>query len=143
MDEKIIKEGLTYTDVLLVPQRSRVISRKLIDTSSYLTRDIKLQIPIISANMDTVTEYKMAIAMAKMGGIGVIHRFMSIEDEADQVRRVKRSESYRIDSPYSIGCEKNLGDARELMKKYGVTGLLVVDDLGRVGRNLNLPDFAF
>lgn len=143
LDEKIVKEGLTYSDVLLIPQMSGVVSRKLIDISSRLTKDIKLQVPILSANMDTVTEYKMAIAMARMGGLGVIHRFMSIEDEADQVRRVKRSESYRIDAPYSISAEKNLSDARELMKKHGVTGLLVVDIEGRLDGILTRRDVAY
>ncbi|PIR66949.1 MAG: IMP dehydrogenase [Parcubacteria group bacterium CG10_big_fil_rev_8_21_14_0_10_36_14] len=132
MDQKIIKEGLTYRDVLLVPQRSAIPTRKLIDTSSYLTRNIKLKIPIVSANMDTVTEYKMAIAMARMGGIGVIHRFMTIEQEAKEVEKVKRSESYRIDTPYSILPDKTLGEARQLMKRYGVSGLLVVDESGRL-----------
>ncbi|MBU4421709.1 IMP dehydrogenase [Candidatus Parcubacteria bacterium] len=132
MDQKIIKEGLTYKDVLLVPQRSAIPTRKLIDVSSNLTRGIKLKIPIVSANMDTVTEYEMAIAMARMGGIGVIHRFMTIEQEAEEVSKVKRSESYRIDTPYSILPDKTLGEAREIMRRNGVSGLLVVDESGKL-----------
>jgi IMP dehydrogenase len=133
MNEKIIKEGITYNDVLLIPQRSRINSRGTIETATDFCRGIKLQVPIVSANMDTVTEYKMAIAMARLGGIGVIHRFMSIEAQAEQVRRVKRSESFRIDKPYTLAPEKTLGDAREVMAKFGVTGLLIVEGSRLIG----------
>lgn len=143
MNEKIIKEGLTYTDVLLIPQRSHIESRSKIDVSSYFTKNIKLKTPIISANMDTVTEYKMAIAMARMGGIGVIHRFMSIEAEAEQVRKVKRSESFRVDSPYTLSPDKTLKEAREEMKNKGVTGLLIVDETGRLEGILTGRDVRF
>ena len=143
MDEKIIKEGLTYSDVLLVPQRSSIISRKLVDVSSNLTKNIRLRMPILSANMDTVTEYKMAIAMARMGGLGVIHRFMSVEDEAEQVKKVKRFESYRVDAPYTLEPGKTLGEAKNVMKKYGVTGLLIVDGLGRLEGILTRRDVVF
>lgn len=143
MDEKIIKEGLTYNDVLLVPQRSSILSRRSIDVSADLCRGIRLKMPIVSANMDTVTEYKMAIAMARMGGIGVIHRFMSIADQAEQIRKVKRFESYRIDAPYTLEPGKTLGEAREAMKQYGVTGLLIVDHLGRLEGVLTRRDVAF
>lgn len=142
-DEKIIKDGLTYSDVLLVPRRSSIVSRKFIDISSQLTRGIRLKMPFISANMDTVTEHKMAIAMARMGGIGVIHRFMSLEDEVEQVKKVKRSESFRIDAPYTLEPGKNLGEAREAMRTYGVTGLLIVDHLGRLEGILTRRDTAF
>lgn len=140
---KTIHKGLTYKDVLLVPQKSNIESRKLIGVSTILAGNIKLRIPILSANMDTVTEYKMAIAMAQAGGIGVIHRFMSIEEEVLQVKKVKRSESFRIDSPYSIGCEKKLGEARAKMAECGVTGLLVVDDGGHLQGILTRRDVVF
>ena len=113
MDEKISKEGLTYNDVLLIPQRSSILSRRLIDVSANITRDIRLKMPILSANMDTVTEAKMAIAMARMGGLGVIHRFMSLEAQAEQVKKVKRSESYRVDAPYTLEPGKTLKEANE------------------------------
>lgn len=143
MDEKIIKEGLTYKDVLLVPQRSGIVSRKVIDASSNLTKGIRLKIPILSANMDTVTEHKMAIAMARMGGIGVIHRFMSIGEEARQVTRVKRSESFRIDSPYTLTQDKTLKEARSAMAQYGVTGLLIVDESGVLEGVLTRRDVVY
>lgn len=143
MDEKIIKEGLTYNDVLLVPQRSSILSRRFVDVSADLCRGIRLKMPILSANMDTVTEYKMAIAMARMGGIGVIHRFMSVAEQAEQIKKVKRSESYRIDAPYTLEPGKTLGEARDAMKRYGVTGLLIVDHLGRLQGILTRRDVAF
>jgi len=143
MNEKIIKEGLTYSDVLLVPQRSRVESRQLVDTSAVFAGNIKLKVPIVSANMDTVTEYKMAIAMARMGGIGVIHRFMSVKQEADQIARVKRAEGYKIESPYTINPDKTLGEAREVMSKYGVSGLLIVDGVGNLEGILTRRDLLF
>lgn len=143
MDEKIVKEGLTYNDVLLVPQRSSILSRKLVDISSDLCRGIHLKTPIVSANMDTVTEAKMAIAMAQMGGIGVIHRFMSIEDEVAQVKKVKRNESYKIDAPYTLEPGKTLSEAREVMRRYGVTGLLITDHLGRLHGILTRRDVVF
>ncbi|MFH1193480.1 MAG: IMP dehydrogenase [bacterium] len=143
MDEKIIKEGLTYSDVLLIPQRSSIISRHFVDVSADLCRGIRLKMPIISANMDTVTEHKMAIAMARMGGIGVIHRFMSVAEQAEQIKKVKRSESYRVDAPYTLEPGKTLGEARDAMKRYGVTGLLIVDHLGRLQGILTRRDVAF
>ncbi len=122
-----IVEGLSYSDVLLVPRKSGVDSRKSVNTSTNITKDIKLNVPIVSANMDTVTESRMAIAMAMEGGIGIIHRFMDIEKEAAEVTRVKRAHSYIIDHPYSIGKNATVGEAREIMSKDGVSGLLVVD----------------
>ena len=143
LDEKITKEGLAYGDVLLIPQRSSILSRKLVDVSSNLTKDIRLKMPILSANMDTVTEHKTAIAMARMGGLGVIHRFMSIDDQVEQVKKVKRFESYRVDAPYTLEPGKTLGEARESMRKFGVTGLLIVDHLGRLEGILTRRDVAF
>jgi len=100
--EGFIRQGLTYDDVLLVPQYSDIRSRKDVDTSAQLTKHIRLGVPIVSANMDTVTESEMAIALARRGGIGIIHRFNTIEQQVNQVRQVKRSESFIIENPYTI-----------------------------------------
>ena len=96
-----IKEGLTFDDVLLVPKRSHIISRSQTDLKTRLSQNISMNIPLISANMDSVTESGMAIALAREGGIGIIHRFMSIQDQVDEVLRVKRSESVMIEQPYT------------------------------------------
>ena len=95
-------KGLTFDDVLLIPKRSSVISRQAVDTSARLIGDIRLKLPVVSANMDTVTEAIMAIAMARAGGIGIIHRFMSPETQAEQVRLVKRTYGYMIEKPYAM-----------------------------------------
>ena len=101
-----IKEGLTFDDVLLVPKRSPIVSRSQADLRTKLSRNITLNIPIISANMDTVTESGMAVALAREGGIGIIHRFMTIEDQVDEILKVKRSESVMIEQPYTIKSRK-------------------------------------
>jgi IMP dehydrogenase len=125
--------ALTYDDVLLVPCRSSVASRRDVDTSTRLTRDVRLNIPIVSANMDTVTEARMARAMAREGGIGVIHRFMPIEQEAAEVQRVKRPEQAvggrRL---HTIAPTRTLGDAMTLMGRHNVNSLLVVGDNDRL-----------
>ncbi len=123
-----IREGLTFDDVLLIPKRSAIVSRKDTDLRTKLSRDINLNIPIVSANMDTVTEANMAIALAREGGIGIIHRFMSVEQQVEEVKKVKRSESIIIEQPYTIAPDNTVNDAREMMKKFGVSGLLVVDE---------------
>lgn len=123
---KVIAEGLTFDDVLLVPKRSGVTSRKDVDTSTQLTPKIKLAIPIVSANMDTVTESEMAASMASQGGIGIIHRFMTIERQVEQVARVKRLEGLVIRDPYTVGPDITLAEAKEPMDKYS-TSLMVVD----------------
>jgi IMP dehydrogenase len=119
--------GLTFDDVLLVPQHSAIKSRKDVSTSTSLVPGIKLSIPILSANMDTVTETRMAIAMAQLGGIGILHRFMTIEQQADCVARVKRSESLIVESPLTISPEATVGEARLRMERDDVGGLMVVD----------------
>lgn len=124
------KKGLTFDDVLLVPNRSAISSRKDVVTSTRLTKTIHLNIPIISANMDTVTEEAMAIAMAENGGIGIIHRFMTVEQQVKQVRNVKRSQGFIVENPYEIQEEASISDARALMKKEKVGGLVVKDDQG-------------
>ncbi|MCY3486958.1 MAG: IMP dehydrogenase, partial [Bacteroidetes bacterium] len=116
LTDKVTREGLTYDDVLLVPGRSSVMPRDVkIDT--WVTRKIKLNIPLLSAAMDTVTEARLAIAMAREGGIGVLHKNMSVEDQAIQVRRVKRSESGMIQDPITLAVESTVGDARSLMAR--------------------------
>ena len=99
-------KGLTFDDVLLVPQRSPIASRKDVDTSTLLTASIRLRVPVISANMDTVTEAAMAIAMAARGGLGIIHRFMTVDQQVRQIKQVKRSQGFVVDNPYTIAPER-------------------------------------
>ncbi|HSB66486.1 MAG TPA: IMP dehydrogenase [Anaerolineales bacterium] len=120
--------GLAFDDVLLVPHRSSIQSRKDVSTASWLVPGIHLTIPIVSSNMDTVTETRMAIAMAQLGGIGILHRFMSIEQQADCVSRVKRSESLVVESPLTISPEVSAEQARQRMAEVEVGGLVVVDE---------------
>ena len=113
----IVKEGITFDDVLLIPGYSQVIPNQ-VDISTYLTKSIKLNIPMMSAGMDTVTESRMAIAMARQGGIGIIHKNMSIEEQAEEVDKVKRSENGVITDPFSLSPEHTLADADALMAKF-------------------------
>ncbi|WP_337042896.1 IMP dehydrogenase [Emticicia sp. 17c] len=124
---KLLYEALTYDDVLLVPAYSEVLPRDT-QTKTYLTQNIQLNIPLISAAMDTVTEYEMAIAMAQEGGIGIIHKNMTIEQQAEQVRKVKRSESGMIIDPITLSENATLGDALRLMKEFRVGGIPVIDE---------------
>ena len=119
-----IPEGLTFDDVLLRPARSEVLPAE-VDTLTRLTRKIPLNIPIVSAAMDTVTESHLAIALAQQGGIGIIHRNMSIERQAEEVDRVKRSESGMIVDPITIAPDKKISDALDLMKHYRISGVPV------------------
>jgi IMP dehydrogenase len=128
-----IVEGLTFDDVLLVPKRSPIVSRSQTDLRTKLSRNITLNTPIISANMDTVTESNMAIALAREGGIGIIHRFMTIEDQVDEILRVKRSESVMIEQPYTIKPDLTVADAKKAMADYNVSGLLVEEGGKLVG----------
>ncbi|MGA8085483.1 MAG: IMP dehydrogenase, partial [Candidatus Nitrosopolaris sp.] len=123
-----IKDGLTFDDVLLVPKRSAVTSRSQTDLRTRLSTNISLNIPLISANMDTVTEAGMAIALAREGGIGIVHRFMTIEDQVDEILKVKRSESVVIEQPYTIKQTASVKDAKKMMMDYGVSGLLVEEE---------------
>lgn len=127
-----IKEGLTFDDVLLVPKRSTVKSRRDIDLSSRISRTISLRIPIISSSMNTVTESRMAIAMARAGGIGVIHRFLSISKQADKVKKVKRAQNFIIEDPFTLSPKETLRDYKEAEDKYGVHSFLIVDDKKRL-----------
>lgn len=121
------KEGLTFDDVLLVPKYSDITSRSQTDLGTKLSRNISINIPFVSANMDTVTESSMAVAMARVGGIGIIHRFLTIEEQANEVLKVKRSGSVMIENPYSISSEKSTQDALDIAKEKEISGLLVVD----------------
>lgn len=135
--------GLTYDDVLLVPKRSRVESRVEVITKTKLTPRIELNIPFVSANMDTVTESTMAIAMAKEGGIGIIHRFMTIDKEVAEVERVKRTEGFVVDKPYTIFPDKKIGQVKDLMRKSDITGFIVVDKNNKVVGIISHRDVMF
>ena len=138
-----IREGFTFDDVLLVPKFSDITSRSQTDLSTNLSRNIKLNIPLVSANMDTVTESTMAITMARQGGIGILHRFLTIEEEANQVLKVKRSGSVMIDNPYQISDDKSIEDAIDLMNEKEVSGLLVVDSDSKLVGILTERDVLF
>ncbi len=124
---QIVGEGITFDDVLLVPGYSEV-TPNMIDLSTYLTKKIKLNIPMMSAGMDTVTEHRMAIAMARQGGIGIIHKNMSIEAQAEEVDKVKRSENGVITDPFYLSPEHTLEDANNLMAKFRISGVPIVTD---------------
>ena len=124
---QIIGEGLTFDDLLLVPGPSEVLPNE-VSLQTNLTKKIKLNIPLMSASMDTVTESKMAIAMARQGGIGIIHKNMSIEDQAKEVDRVKRSEHGVITDPFYLKSENILKEALEIMANYKISGVPIVDD---------------
>lgn len=129
---QIVSEGITFDDVLLIPAYSNVIGNQ-IDVTTYLTRDIKLNIPMMSAGMDTVTEHRMAIAMARQGGIGIIHKNMTIEEQADEVDKVKRSENGVITDPFYLSPEHTLKDANDLMAKFRISGVPITEGRKLVG----------
>ena len=129
---RIIGEGITFDDVLLVPAYSEVIPNQ-VNLSTHLTKNIKLNIPMMSAGMDTVTEYRMAIAMARQGGIGIIHKNMSIEQQAEEVDKVKRSENGVITDPFYLSPEHTLKDANDLMAKFRISGVPVTEGRKLVG----------
>ncbi len=129
---QIIKEGITFDDVLLVPAYANVVPNA-IDVSTMLTKSIKLNIPLMSAGMDTVTEHRMAIAMARQGGIGIIHKNMTIDEQADEVDKVKRSENGVITDPFSLSPEHTLKDADELMGKFRISGVPITEGRKLVG----------
>ena len=122
-----IREGVTFDDVLLVPKFSDISSRTQTDLSTKLSKNITLNIPLISANMDTVTESTMAVTMARQGGIGIIHRFLTIQEQANQVLKVNRSGSVMIENPYQISQDETISTALDIMTEKEVSGLLVVD----------------
>ncbi len=128
----MMKEGYTYNDVLLVPKRSNITSRKNVCMTTKLTQNIKINNPIVSSNMDTVTEAEMAIEMARNGGIGILHRFLSIEDQCNMVKQVKRAESYIIKDPYTMTPEKTIEELEQFMLEKGVGGILVVSEYNKL-----------
>ena len=128
----IIGDGITFDDVLLVPAYSEVIPNQ-VDLTTNLTKKVKLNIPLMSAGMDTVTEHRMAIAMARQGGIGIIHKNMSIEAQADEVDKVKRSENGVITDPFYLSPENTLADANELMAKFRISGVPITEGKKLVG----------
>ncbi|MBL4668299.1 MAG: IMP dehydrogenase, partial [Flavobacteriales bacterium] len=139
---KIIGEGLTYDDVLMVPAYSEILPRE-VNVSSQFTKGIKLNIPIVSAAMDTVTESKLAIAIAHEGGIGVLHKNMTIEQQAEKVRIVKRSESGMIQDPVTLPVDANVGDALELMKRHKIGGIPVIDNSNKLVGIVTNRDLRF
>ncbi|HJM14085.1 MAG TPA: IMP dehydrogenase [Candidatus Nitrosopelagicus sp.] len=138
-----IREGITFDDVLLVPKFSSITSRSETDLSTRLSKNISLNIPLISANMDTVTESTMAVTMAREGGIGIIHRFLTIEEQANQVLKVKRSGSVMIENPYQINDNQTISTAFEIMNDKEVSGLLVVNSESKLVGILTERDVLF
>lgn len=142
MEEKFSKEGLTFDDVLLIPQHSQVLPKD-VKTHTRLTKNIKLNIPLISAGMDTVTESALAIAIAREGGIGIIHKNMPLQKQAQEVDRVKRSDNGVITNPFSLGPDNTLQDAKDLTAKYKISGVPIVDGGGRLVGIITNRDMRF
>ncbi len=138
-----MKTGFTFDDVLLVPKYSEIRSRKEVSTTTVLTEKIELSIPIVSANMDTVTEADMAIAIAREGGIGIIHRFMSPEQQIAQVSKVKRTESIIIETPYTLRESSNVAEVKRLMSERNVGGILIVSEDGKLKGIVTTRDLRF
>ena len=135
--------ALTYDDVLLVPQYSDVDSRRTLSTKSWLTTKIALQVPIVSANMDVVTESEMAITMAREGGIGIIHRFLSIAEQARQIQRVKKAESFVVDDPITMTESHTVGDVKRVVDETGTGGILIVDENKKLIGIVSTRDLLF
>lgn len=141
---KILPEvALTYDDVLLVPQHSDVESRRKLSTRTQLTSKIAMEIPIVSANMDTVTEHEMGIVMARAGGIGFIHRFMTIDDQVRQVMRVKKAESYVVDNPITLKASDTVGDVKRIVEETYTGGIVILDDAKKVVGIITTRDLLF
>src|SRR3954454_16873061 len=128
-----IETALTFDDVLLVPQHSNVLPTD-VDVSSWFTRNIRLNVPLVSAAMDTVTESGLAIAMAQLGGLGIIHKNLSIEEQASEVDRFKRSESGMIVNPITLAPTNLIYEALDLMKQYRISGVPITEDGSKKGR---------
>src|SRR5919204_904711 len=135
--------ALSYDDVLLVPVRSSIRSRRQGDTSTHFSRNLRLRIPIVAANMDTVTESAMAIELARQGGIGIIHRFLPVEEQAAEVRKVKRAESFVISRPYTVSPEVSVEFARGIMDQRDVGGLVVVNEQDQLVGLVSARDVRF
>lgn len=142
MEDKFVKEGLTFDDVLLIPAHSKVLPKE-VDTSTNLTKNIKLNIPVLSAAMDTVTEANMAIAMARQGGLGIIHKNMPIKAQAGEVDKVKRSENGVIVNPFYLNPDNKVYEAEELMSKYHISGVPIVDSEKKLVGILTNRDLLF
>ena len=140
--EKFVAEGLTYDDVLLIPAYSEVLPRE-VDTSTYLTRNTRLNIPLVSAAMDTVTGADLAIAIAQAGGLGMLHKNMTIADQAAEVRKVKRSESGMIQDPVTLGETATVGDAFQIMKNHRIGGIPIIDNVGKLVGIVTNRDLRF
>lgn len=141
-DDKFSKEGFTFDDVLLVPRKSEVLPKE-VDVSTKLSEHVKLNIPLISAGMDTVTEAPLAIAIAREGGIGIIHKNMTVEQQAEEVDRVKRSESGVITNPFSLHADHLVSDAEKLMGKFRISGVPIVDENNKLIGILTNRDLRF
>ncbi len=142
MDTKFSKKALTFDDVLLIPHHSKVLPKDVL-LATNLTKKIKLNIPLMSAGMDTVTESKMAIAIAREGGIGIIHKNMSIKEQASEVDCVKRSDNGIIYDPFSLKKDNSLGEAKELASRYKISGVPIVEDSGRLIGIITNRDMRF
>src|SRR5512141_211807 len=140
--QKILGDALTYDDVLLVPAKSSILPRD-VDARTKLTRTIELNIPLMSAAMDTVTESEMAIAMAREGGMGILHKNMTIHAQAEQVDKVKRSESGMILNPVTVRADQRVRDVLVLMNKYKISGIPVVDDANKLIGIITNRDLRF
>jgi IMP dehydrogenase len=136
-------KALTYDDVLLVPQYSDVDSRRTLSTKSWLTKKITLHMPIVSANMDVVTESEMAITMAREGGMGIIHRFLSIAEQARQIQRVKKAESFVVDDPITMTESHTVGDVKRVVEETGTGGILIVDENKKLIGIVSTRDLLF
>ena len=141
-EDKFSKEGFTFDDVLLVPRKSEVLPKE-VDVSTKLSEHVKLNIPLISAGMDTVTEAPLAIAIAREGGIGIIHKNMTVEQQAEEVDRVKRSESGVITNPFSLHADHLVSDAEKLMGKFRISGVPIVDENNKLIGILTNRDLRF
>lgn len=141
-NDKFAYEGITFDDVLILPAKSSVLPKQ-VDISAKLTRGISLNIPFLSAAMDTVTESKLAVAIAREGGIGILHKNMSIDQQAEEADKVKRSESGMIQDPVTLTADKKAGDAFEMMRKYSVSGIPIIDGAGKLIGILTNRDLRF
>src|SRR6266508_4747725 len=135
--------ALTFDDVLLIPKRSSIRSRHAVNTRTLFSRRLALALPIVSANMDTVTESAMALALARMGGLGVIHRFMTVERQAAEVERVKRAEGFMVEEPHNIPGDATVQEARAMLLEYEIGGLLVCGKDGEVVGLVTTRDLLF
>src|SRR5690625_2206694 len=142
LQDKIVGTALTFDDVLLVPGHSRVLPKE-VDLTARLTPSVTLNLPLVSAAMDTVTETRMAIAMARQGGVGVVHKKMGVAEQAEMVRKVKRSESGMIVDPITLPPTATLADAERLMSEYRISGIPITEESGKLLGILTNRDMRF